>query len=148
MSFMPWRASLLKEYWLILGRGFKRSIWILMGGALWSCQYQLEIFFHKEDGRRFNRGKWSVFSKSVPVLSEMKQRKDVKGHLVTLVTFGYIWLIWLLWWLSKLLWWLSSNSRIIFCLGEKEILTWYFSKFQPNKLIGVGEQKRKGFVSL
>ena len=84
---MPWRASLLKEYWLILGRGFKRSIWILMGDALWSCQYQLEIFFHKEDGRRFNRGKWSVFSKSVPVLSEMKQRKDVKGHLIHL--FGY-----------------------------------------------------------
>ena len=34
MGFMPW-AALLIGYWLILGKGFEASLWILMEDMLW-----------------------------------------------------------------------------------------------------------------
>ena len=59
MDFIPWKTSLLTEYWIILERGFEGSIWVLKGGMLWILPISVKNFSHKEDGNWFDRDKWS-----------------------------------------------------------------------------------------
>ena len=46
IGFMPWSASLLVGYWLVLGSGFEESIWIVMGSALWILPVSARDFAH------------------------------------------------------------------------------------------------------
>ena len=82
---MPWRATLLIGYWLILGRGFEGCVWILMWGVLWILPISVGGFAHKKSGSWFNRDKCSPFPESALVLSEMEQIKDVKKSFILLV---------------------------------------------------------------
>ena len=60
---------------LILKRGFKGSIWILTGDALWILQISLEDFSHKEGGSWSSWDKWSASPYSAIVSTKIKANK-------------------------------------------------------------------------
>lgn len=117
-----------------MGRGFPGSLWILIGGALWSLPVSVADFAYEEGGKWSNRDEWLVFE----LLLLTEQIKDVLG------SFNLPkWLFWLL--LSLLL----SDSGIISPFWEKVVPAWYFSrKSQPNEWTGAEGLRRKGWVSL
>lgn len=114
------KASILRDKWLFLERGWQRTYlnpwWEVCCGF---CQHQLDLFAIRKvigDSVGIN---WSVFPKWGTFLKclNREQTEDIKASFNSL-----FWLFW----------WLLSNSRILSSFWETEILTWYLS----NKWMG------------
>ena len=84
-----------------------------MGGELWILPMSAGELAHKESGGWLNRDKWLLFPESALGSSETEEIKDVKDYLIHLVGYFDDYLL---------------ISRIISPFGEKEILSWHFSR--------------------
>ena len=130
---MLWRASLLTGYWLILGRGFKGSVWTLMCSGL-IFLISVGDFATKKVVIDSVEADDQLLPESALVPSRAKQI-NVKESLNSP---------------GWLLWWLLSNSRIIIPFQKKAISAWYYFKknYQCNIWKGTEELRRKECVSL
>ena len=133
VGFITWRTSLLISYWLIPGRSFEGSIWILIGVLLWILPIVFGDFFfffmRKVVANSIGENDHCFLNHLYTIREQKKKKKSVK---VSFNSLGWV------------LWWLLWSSRIIYSFLEKDILVWYFSKKFQSKMLRVEELRRKG----